>query len=163
MISDRVNAKGPFMVACLSVCSIGYILLLTVSSVTVKMVAACFICAGLYTSVVLTVTWLAINTGGFTKRGTTWALAEILGQCSSIMGSNIYTDKPRYIKGHSIVLAFILFAICNALALIFWMRYLNKRKDRILADYATRGETHPHIGRSLEEEFDNHINFHYII
>ncbi len=79
------------------------------------------------------------------------------------MGSNVYKDKPRYIKGHSIVLAFLLFAIANATALVFWMRYQNRKRDRMLAEYADRGEIHPHVGRSLEEEFDAHINFRYII
>jgi hypothetical protein len=79
------------------------------------------------------------------------------------MGSNVYTDGPRYIKGHSIVLAFLLLGIANAVALIFWMKYVNSQKDRILADYAARGDAHPHIGRSLEDEFDGHVNFRYII
>jgi hypothetical protein len=127
------------------------------------MVGTCFIAAGLYSSIVLAVTWLGINTGGFTKRGTVWALAEIVAQLTSIMGSNVYTDGPRYIKGHSIVLAFHLLAIANAVALIIWMKRVNIQKDRILADYAARGDAHPHIGRSLEDEFDGHVNFRYII
>lgn len=147
----------------LSTSAIGYIILLTISSVPVKMFGACLIAAGLYTSTVLTVSWLAINTGGFTKRGTVWALAEVVGQLTSIMGSNIYTDKPRYIKGHSIVLSFLLLAIFSAVSLMFWMKHVNAKKDRILEDYAARGENHPHSGRSLEEEFDGHVNFRYII
>jgi hypothetical protein len=69
LISDRINVKGPILVIALSVSSIGYIILLTVHSVAVKMVGARFIAAGLYSDIILAVTWLGINTGGFTKRG----------------------------------------------------------------------------------------------
>jgi hypothetical protein len=118
LISDRINVKGPILIIALSVSSIGYITLLTVHSVAVKMVSTYFIAAGLYSSIVLAVTWLGINTGGFTKRGTARALAEIVAQLTSIVGSNAYTDEPRYIKGHSIALAFLSLAIANAVALI---------------------------------------------
>lgn len=143
--------------------SIGYIMLLTVSSVTVKMVAACFITSGLYPSVVLLVSWLGINTGGFTKRGTTWAMAEVFGQCFSIMGSNVYNDGPRFIKGHSIVLGFLLMGMITTTSLYFWMRRLNKKRDHEESEYAARNEIHPHASRSLEEEFDFHVSFRYIL
>jgi hypothetical protein len=38
LISDRINVKGPILIIALSVSSIGYITLLTVHSVAVKMV-----------------------------------------------------------------------------------------------------------------------------
>jgi hypothetical protein len=79
------------------------------------------------------------------------------------MESNVYTDEPRYIEGHSIVLAFLLLAIANAVALIVWIKRVISQKDQILADYAARGDAHPHISRSLEDEFDGHVNFRYII
>lgn len=163
IISDRVNMKGPFLLFCLALSCIGYILLLTVDSVTIKMVATCFVTSGLYPGVIVLVTWLGINTGGFTKRGTTWAMAEVVGQCFGIMGTNVYADPPKYIKGHSIVLAFMVLALCNAAGLIFWMRYSNKKKDRVEREFAERGDVHPHVSRSLEEEYDYHVSFRYIL
>lgn len=162
-MSDRLNIKGPVLLVCLLLSAIGYIMLLTVSSTAVKMVAACFITSGLYPSVVLIATWLGINTGGFTKRGTTWAMAEIFGQCFSIMGSNVYTDGPRYIKGHSVVLGFLLMGMISTTALIFWMRHLNKKRDSEESEYVKRNEPHPHASRSLEEEFDFHVSFRYVL
>lgn len=162
-VSDRLNVKGPVLFLCLMLSSIGYIMVLTVSSTTAKMAATCFITSGLYPSVVLLASWLGINTGGFTKRGTTWAMAEIFGQCFSIMGSNIYTDAPRYIKGHSIVLAFLLMGMISTACLYFWMRHLNRKRDREESEYAARNELHPHASRSLEEDFDFHVSFRYIL
>ena len=161
--SDRLNLKGPCLILTLSVACVGYIILLTVYSVPVLVFATCLITAGLYPSVILLTTWLGVNIAGFTKRGTTWAMAEIFGQSFSIMGTHIYTKPPRFVKGHAIVLGFLLFgAICTA-TLTCLMRYLNKHKEAELQRYASRGEPHPHLERSLEEAGDDHLSFRYIL
>jgi hypothetical protein len=77
--SDRCNKKGVFLLFCFTLSCIWYILLLTVSSVTAKMAATCLVASDLYPGVIVLATWLGINTGGFTKRGTTWAMAEAVG------------------------------------------------------------------------------------
>ncbi len=169
-------------------------MLLTVHSVPVLVFATCLITAGLYPSVILLTTWLGVNTAGFTKRGTTWAMAEIFGQCFSIMGthvgfsshlqtacfqtfpiflqlaivqanddSQVYDGPPRFVKGHAIVLSFLLFGIVCATTLICLMRYLNKHKEAALQRYSSQGEPHPHREKSLEEAGDHHLNFRYIL
>ncbi|KAK5044952.1 hypothetical protein LTR84_010324 [Exophiala bonariae] len=162
-ISDCVNRKGTFLIGTLSTVAVGYILLMSVSSTNVKIFAACLITSGLYPSVIFLITWLGVNTGGFTKRGTTWAVAEVFGQCFSIMGTHIYDGPPRFIKGHAIVLGFILLGIFNSCVLIWWMNRENKRKDAEEQEYRDRGEVHPHASKSLEEVQDAHISFRYIL
>lgn len=161
--SDRVNKKGPFLIATLTSAIIGYIILLNNVSNVAGIVATCLITSGLYPSVILLVTWLSINTAGFTKRGTTWAMAEIGGQCLSIMGTHVYTDPPRYIQGHSVLLAFMCTALLAVIGNMYWMRRCNFGKDRIEDDYRARGELHPHYEMSLEEVQDQHISFRYIL
>lgn len=90
-------------------------------------------------------------------------MAEIIGQCFSIMASYVYDTPPRYLKGHGIVLGFIGMAIISSVCLIIYMARENKRRDRVEADYAARGEVHPDIGKSLEEVYDYHISFRYIL
>lgn len=162
-LSDRYNMKGPFLIFALSMSCVGYIIILSVNSIPAKVFATCLITSGLYPCVILLVTWLGINTAGFTKRGTTWAMAEIFGQCFSIMGSHVFTDPPRYIKGNSIVLGFLVMGIASSVVLIVYMNYLNKKKEAEMQEYLSRGETHPHTGRSLEEESDYHVAFRYIL
>ncbi|EPS45768.1 hypothetical protein H072_137 [Dactylellina haptotyla CBS 200.50] len=162
-ISDKINKKGPFIIGGLVFACIGYIILLTTAPVGAKMMATCFITSGLYTCIVLTVTWLGINTGGFTKRGFTWGVAEVFAQVFSIMGTKLYKYPPRYLQGHSIMLAFLLFATLNGALLWWWMAYCNKKKDRILEEYASRNEVHPHAEKSLEEVYDYHIYFRYTL
>lgn len=161
--SDRFNKKGPFMLGCVGTVIVGYIILLTDASVPVKIFATCLLTSGLYPSVTLLTSWLSINTGGYTKRAATWAMAEICGQSFSIMGTHVYTDPPRYIQGHSVVLAFTSFAFLNVAALWLWLRHCNKRKERIEEEYRLQGQVHPHASRSLEEEYDQHQNFRYIL
>ncbi|PVH76569.1 MFS general substrate transporter [Cadophora sp. DSE1049] len=162
-LSDRLNKKGVFMIGCLSMSSIGYVLLLVDVQVKVKMFAACLIVSGLYPSVILLISWLGINTGGFTKRGTTWAMAEVFGQCFSIMGQKMYDTPPRFVKGHSIVLGFLLYSVVTSGGLIWWMDRCNKKREREISEFAERGERHPHVGKSLEEVYDFHVEFRYIL
>ncbi|KAF3934705.1 hypothetical protein ABW20_dc0105747 [Dactylellina cionopaga] len=162
-LSDRINLKGPFIIGGLVLACIGYIILLADAPTGAKIAATCFIASGLYTCIVLTVTWLGINTCGFTKRGFTWGVAEVFAQVFSIMGTKLYKYPPRYIQGHSIMLAFLVFATLNGCALWWWMAYSNRKKDRILEEYARRNEIHPHAEKSLEEVYDYHIYFRYTL
>lgn len=101
--------------------------------------------------------------GGFTKRAGTWALAEIFGQCFSIMGTHIYDGPPRFIKGHAIVLGFLVWGIIASTILLFMMSRENKIKDAKVQEYRDRGEVHPDASKSLEEMQDEHILFRYIL
>lgn len=161
--SDRLNKKGPFLIGTISSAIIGFIIILTDVSNPVKIFATCLITSGLYPSVILLVTWLSINTAGFTKRGTTWAMAEIGGQCLSIMGTHVYDNPPRYIKGHSVILGLLCASLLSVIALMLWMQRCNMEKDRIESEYHERGEQHPHALRSLEQECDQHQFFRYIL
>jgi hypothetical protein len=162
--SDRLNLKGPFVILGFTINAIGYAMLLSVNSSAVKIVAVCFITGGMYPAVVLFLTWLTINSGGFTKRATTWAMAEVFAQLFSIMGAHLYEDgAPRYAKGHGTAMAFSWLSVFIALGLMVFFRRENKNRDDILADYAQRGEVHPHMSRSLEDEKDFHINFRYTL
>ncbi|KAF2166174.1 hypothetical protein M409DRAFT_55044 [Zasmidium cellare ATCC 36951] len=163
-ISDKLNLKGPFMVCGFAMSATGYIVLLTDHTALAGMVAACLIISGTYTSIVLGVAWLGINNAGFTKRASTWALAEVFAQAFAIMGIQLYgKGSPRFITGHSTVLAFQVLAIIVAVAMMIAFRHLNRKRDRILEEYAARGEAHPHLERTLEEECDFHVNFRYTL
>lgn len=164
-MSEYWNTKGPFIMAGFSLSCIGYIVLLSTNNTVASVVAACLITSGCYTSIITLPIWLTINIGGFSKRGTAWALAEITGLCTSIMGTRIYTEPPRFVKGHSVSLSLNILALLSAVTAYFWMSYQNKKKDRVQAEYAARCELHPHIATraTLEEVHDDHISFRYIL
>lgn len=147
----------------MTVSLIGYIILITVKSVPVKVFAACLVVSGSYPSVTLIVIWLGINSAGFSKRSATWSIAEVCANALAIMGSHVYIDPPKFIEGHSIVIAFQCLGMIAATVNYFYMKSLNKKRDIIEEEYRQRGEMHPHYGRSLEEEYDFHVSFRYTL
>jgi hypothetical protein len=164
-MSDYWNTRGPFLMAGLPVSCTVYILLLSITHSVISVIAACLLTSGCYTSTIILPIWIAINTGKLTKRSTSWAFAELVGLCFSIMGTRIYTNPPRFVKGHSVVLSLNAVALLSSITAYFVMSYRNKKKDRIQAEYAVRGELHPHIATNatLEEVYDEHISFRYIL
>lgn len=149
---------GTILVSC-----IGYIVLLCDVSVAAKIVAVCIATSGLYPSVILLQAWIVGNTAGYTKRATSWAMAEIFGQCFGVLASHIYTTPPRFIKGHSIVLGLLLYAGLMCILLMWWMSRANSHKSEEMERYESEGTVHPHKMMSLEEVQDFHVEFKYII
>jgi hypothetical protein len=165
VLSDRFNSKAPFLVFFYGITCVGYIILLTTTSPVAGITATVFVTAGCYVPVLLLPIWGIINTGGFTKRGATWAFCELFGQTWAIMGTRIYDSPPRFIKGHSVVLGLNLLALVNVILVFWWMRRQNRIKDRVLQEYADRGEVHPHVAQqlTLEDVYDQHVSFRYVL
>ncbi|KAF1817566.1 MFS general substrate transporter [Eremomyces bilateralis CBS 781.70] len=163
IISDRINHKGSFLIGTLSVACIGYIILLCNVSQGANIAGACLATTGLYPSIIILSAWITINAGGYTKRATNWAMAEIVGQLLSVLGAYIYDVPPRFLKGHSIVLALLALGIVNCLYLMWWMRRANLRREMELIEYEREGRVHPHTNMSLEEVQDLHVRFRYIL
>lgn len=163
--SDKLNVKGPFLFGGFAIGCLGYILLLSTTNTAAVIIATCLVTSGCYGCIILLPVWIAINTGGYTKRGATWAVSELCGLSLSIMGTRIYTEPPHFIKGHAIVLTFNAVALISSALNYFWMRSQNRKKDRIEREYAERGEVHPHIlkNATLEDVQDQHISFRYVL
>ena len=141
----------------------GYIILITATSIPVLVFATCLVISGIYPAIILTFSWANVNSCGYTKRATTWAVASGLAQCFSIISAQVYTDPPRFPKGHGVMLGFLGWSLANTVAVYIWMRWKNEKKDKITQQYLERGEIHPHTGRSLEDEGDAHIEFRYYL
>jgi hypothetical protein len=148
---------------CHIICIVGYIILMVATNDKIKMFGTCFLTMGAFPSLTIVGAWTGINIGGFTKRAMTWAVTQVVGQCFSIMASHIYTDPPRYLKGHAICLAFQTVALVSTIALWFWMRYLNKKKDEEAEHHRAYGTTDPKLSLSLEEAYDYHPSFRYVL
>ncbi|KAL7946067.1 MFS general substrate transporter [Trichoderma barbatum] len=162
-VSDRTNVKGPFLMLCFGFSITGYIVLMVVTSVKVKIFGTCLITMGVFPCVTLLGAWTSINVGGFTKRAMTWGTAEVVGQCFAILASHIYTDPPRYLKGHAISLSFQILGFFSALSMWIYMRYLNGKKEEEAAHHQAAGTVHPMSHQSLEEVYDYHPDFRYIL
>lgn len=78
--------------------------------------------------------WIVINTAGYTKCSCIWATSELFAMTFSIVTTRIY-DTPRYVKRHSIVLAFNVISWVSIVFYAPWTRYLNRKRDRIQTEY----------------------------
>jgi hypothetical protein len=136
---------------------------MTTTSITVLVFATCLVISGIYPAIILTFSWANVNSCGYTKRATTWAVASGLAQCFSIVSAQVYTDPPRFLKGHGVILGFLGWSLINTVSVYIWMRRQNEKKDKIKEQYLERGEIHPHIQRTLEDEGDAHIEFRYCL
>ncbi|KAH7913320.1 major facilitator superfamily domain-containing protein [Hygrophoropsis aurantiaca] len=121
--SDRLQDRGLATAGACLVGAIGYLLLLIVpSNIHVRYFAVFCICSGTYTAIGVIIAWYAHNLGSETKKATGLPMFMAIGQCGSILGSQIYptTDGPRYIRGFAISCGLEAFAtVC---ALVLWAR-----------------------------------------
>lgn len=163
--SDRLSKKGTFLLGTLITAFIGYVILIAVESAKVRIFGTCLIVSGIYTSIVLLVTWMAINIAGYTKRATIWAGCEIVSQSLSIAGTHIYDDPPRYIRGHAVMLGFLGLSILLAVVLMVIFSKANAKKERTEQMHLERGDLslHPHMSQTLEDVQDDHLFFRYIL
>jgi uncharacterized membrane protein len=143
--------------------AIGYIILLATTNKVAPIAGACFVAAGFYPSVILTVSWITINHGWYTKRSTAFAMAQITSQGLSIMGTQIYRNPPRYFVGHGIVLGFLLLALCFIVCNFWYMKRENRKRDQIAQNHTAAGTKNPDSEKGVAELFDYHPNFRYVL
>jgi hypothetical protein len=163
ILSDRLNSKGLVLIACLSTSVIGYILLMSTTNTVALVAATCFVTSGLYPSIMICASWISLNHGGFSKRATALAFAQIVGQCLSIIGTQVYRHPPRYISGHGTLLAFFSLAIVASISNYFYMKSQNRKKEAVAAEWAERGISNPDSSKSFDELFDYHPDFRYVL
>ncbi|KUJ17697.1 MFS general substrate transporter [Mollisia scopiformis] len=162
-LSDRINSKGPILFICMATSSVGYIILMATTNKVALIAGTCFVASGLYPAVILTVSWITINHGGYTKRSTAWAMAQITGQGLSIIGTQVYRTPPRYLAGHGTLLGFFCLALVSIVCNWFWMRRENHRKDARAEEFRAAGTKDEEAEKSMDELLDKHPSFKYIL
>ncbi|KAJ8117892.1 hypothetical protein OPT61_g1012 [Boeremia exigua] len=159
--SDRVGKRYPFILVCLCIMAVGFIM--CVSSATPGVIyAGVFIAAcALYPAFPGNITWLSNNLAGSTKRATGQAIQIAVGNLAGAMASNFYREKdaPRYILGHALELGFIGAGILGVLVLVFNYKRINAKRERQLAEGAHNGYTPEELG----ELGDRSMTFKYVL
>ncbi|KAF3052043.1 hypothetical protein E8E11_003033 [Didymella keratinophila] len=145
--SDRVGKRYPFILVCLCIMAVGFIM--CVSSATPGVIYAG------------NITWLSNNLAGSTKRATGQAIQIAVGNLAGAMASNFYRaeDAPRYILGHALELGFIGAGIIGLLVLVFNYKRINKKRERQLEEGAHNRYTPEELG----ELGDRSMTFKYVL
>ncbi|KAK0763349.1 hypothetical protein N5P37_004336 [Trichoderma harzianum] len=159
-LSDKVRARGIFIIFFCCMGALGYILLATVHATGVRFFATFLVCAGVFPAVALTFTWVTDNQGSASKRGAGLAIFGMIGQCGPILGSRLFpkTDEPWYSKGMWICAGMLLGAAVVAMTLSFSLRWQNKQRDK------KYGKGDPNtMPIEVEDAGDDHPMYRYIL
>ena len=140
-LSDKIpNSRGICLMACAGASALSYFTIaLTATletgeyvseglSITVRYVAIYPAAMGLFSSVVLIITWNLNNQPSRKEKGLAMMVMNILGQCGPLIGANSYpkSDGPHYVNGMLISGAFMIGVVVLAAVLRWKLKVMNQ-------------------------------------
>ena len=150
--SDRIKQRGFITIGMASLGGLGFLLLLVSTNTQVQYAGLFLAAAGVYPLIPLIVSWGSNNIGGSLKKGVGTAIIVSLGNAGGCISSFLYPkeDKPRYIKGHAVCLAYCGIVVVTSLIMMTYFKIENTRK-------AKRNAARGHAWTPEEmEEFKEH-------
>lgn len=133
-LSDRFRLRSPFIIgACVTTC-IGIAIVLGSQVNGVRYFGVYILCMGIYVNAATNCLWLSGNVGNYFKRATALGINLFFGSGSGLVSGQIFlgSERPRYIKGLSICLAFQGLSILMTIIQFFLYRRENKKKEEII-------------------------------
>ncbi|CAK7212875.1 hypothetical protein SBRCBS47491_001612 [Sporothrix bragantina] len=133
--SDRFRERGYHLCAVLTVTIVGYVILITIdtSNLAVSYFALFLTTVGAYPVSPLFAAWCVSNLPNMNSRAFTIGVILPMGNLSGFLVSNIFINKeaPRYITALRVNLGFAILAIVLCFTYGTWMRWENRRRDRV--------------------------------
>lgn len=132
-IRERHGRRAPYLFVSALIAMIGYRILLSNKDPEarpgISYVGTFFAAAGIYPATGLVLSWPAVNVGGQTKRAVANALQISIGNCGAVIGTQLYRTEysPRFIVGHSVVLAS---TVMSASITLLTCRYLSRENEK---------------------------------
>ncbi|KAK7695994.1 hypothetical protein QCA50_000634 [Cerrena zonata] len=110
--ADKLKWRGPFILLFLPLTMVGYIVAIVAKDNTTRYAAVFLIAAGIYPCGPCILSILPNNIAPHYKRATATALQLAIANCGGFVATFAYTSdqSPKYIRGHSIVLGFVVMA-----------------------------------------------------
>ncbi|KAL0077200.1 major facilitator superfamily domain-containing protein [Phycomyces blakesleeanus] len=159
--SDRHKDRAFHAVGGAIFCLVGYALLCFLTTRDALYAAVCVAVAGIFVINPIVNAWLTSNIAPDMKKSVATAMAVSANNSAGLVGSNIYraSDAPRYIRGHSINLGFLVAFVCLAIL----QRCLLQRENRLkeAAIKAQEAEQQPDDIAAIEVLGDESIHFKY--
>lgn len=127
---DKLRWRGPFILIFLPITMIGYIIAIVATTNTQRYAAVFLIAAGIYPCGPCILSILPNNVSGHYKRATATALQLAIANCGGFVATFSYTSdqQPKYIRGHSITLAFVAMAWVFMAANVTYCIWENKAR-----------------------------------
>ena len=137
--ADALKIRWVFSVGPLCFSVIGYALLICQQhiSVAIRYMALFFVIGGCYAAVTVSLTWLVNNIVGTKRRGISTAILLAVGNCGSVLGSNVYLSDqaPLYPTGYGVSLGAIVLTQVAAISYLLYVWHENKQKEAGKRDY----------------------------
>ncbi|KAK0386582.1 hypothetical protein NLU13_6417 [Sarocladium strictum] len=147
-LSDRTQKRAVFVIIFGLICTLGYAILVSPVSGSVKYFG-CFLGAmGLYVVVGIPLAWLPSNNPRYGKRTVATGLQLTIGNAAGVPAPFLYktNEGPRFIKGHAISMAFV--AVSTIIYIIFWLWF--RRENKLRAE----GKRDENVRGMSEEEIE---------
>jgi MFS family permease len=140
-LGDRIGNRSYINFALFGVGLAAYIILIVSRSAALSYFAVYLAVSAIYPIIPNSVAWVASNVEGSYKRAVTLAIAIGFGNINGAVTANIYRsrDKPRYVLGHAIVLAYIAIGLISSIVFFVLLKRENARRDRGERDEVIRG------------------------
>lgn len=155
--SDHLRVRSPFIIGACITTSIGLAIVLGSEVHAVRYFGVYILCMGIYVNAACNCLWLSGNNGNYFKRATALGVNLFFGSGSGLVSGQIFLaqDKPRYVKGLSICLAFQVLSIFMTILQFLLYRRENIKKEKIIKHYQEIGEPIPYDERlsDLNPEF----------
>ncbi|KAF9512561.1 hypothetical protein BS47DRAFT_1345338 [Hydnum rufescens UP504] len=144
--SDRLVQRGIFIIGGMLAVIVGYTILIANVSTGVKYFALFLCVGGVSPCVATSTTLIGNNYGPVYTRAAAMGFFFSVGNCAGIISSNVYPNStaPRFIRGHSIAIAFsFMTIICISILMASNWRE-NVRRDKVYGAVAPDGsDAHP--------------------
>ncbi|KAI9636612.1 major facilitator superfamily domain-containing protein [Dioszegia hungarica] len=162
-LSDKLRIRGPLVMGFAVLGAVGFIMLLASDIVGVQYTGLFLAAMGVYPLIPLIVSWSANNMGGSLKKGVGTAMVISMGNAGGIISSFLYpsTDRPRFIKGHAVCLAYCAMTFILAGIMTLYLARQNTIKDRVLAEHGTEFTAEEKVDR--EDDGENVPWFKYTV
>ncbi|KAG0671969.1 High-affinity nicotinic acid transporter [Maudiozyma exigua] len=144
--SDRLRLRSPFIIGACTTTAIGLAIVLGSEVHGVRYFGVYILCMGIYVNAACNCLWLSGNNGNYFKRATALGINLFFGSGSGLVSGQIFLagDKPRYIKGLSICLAFQVLSIFMTILQYWLYKRENAKKDKIIRKCRELGEPIPY-------------------
>lgn len=141
-VADRTRQRGLCNIFVSLIAIVGFAMLLASDKPGVKYAATFLGALGIYPCIANTISWISNNIEGSYKRGIVLGVMIGWGNLCGVISSNIYFDKPKFIRGHSIVIAFLVVCLWGGSILLhLLLRRENRKRIRGERDVWVQGLT----------------------
>ncbi|KAI9642310.1 hypothetical protein NHQ30_009112 [Ciborinia camelliae] len=139
-VADRTRQRGLCNIFVSFLGIAGFAMLLGSEDPGIKYAGTFLGALGIYPCIANTISWISNNIEGSYKRGIVLGFMIGWGNLCGIISSNIYFEKPRFIVGHAVVLAFMaLFLLGGSTMLRFLLKRENSKRTNGERDVWAQG------------------------